>query len=580
MKKVKSRQQKLTWIAVLLISVLSQLVQAQSLTTSVDRTQISMGESLSLKIVATDISTLQQLDFSSLAKDFDILGKSVNHSIQSLNGNSKQSINWQLQLQPKSTGKLSIPAFSLMGSSSDAIVIQVEVAKTTVAEQQNFKLQLITNKDTAVVNEQILITLRFSYASNVSNLQHSEVLLEDANLVRLEDRQYETTKNGRVFGVYEISYAVFAKQQGLLKIPAQQLSVRLGRSSVFNPARGKVISLQTEPLQVSINKLVDAKGSIGLLIADKLQLLEKWTENSDQISLGDSITREINLQLVGALAQTITPLSMDEIGGLKIYPEPAVKSEQKSERGLISSRSRSFAIVPTAIGVYQLPAFKISWWNTVSQQIEIAELKSRTITVVAPVNPDIRAKTSESVAAKQAAESPINNVIETVIQQNPLNTWLLWLCIVLMVVASLLAWLLHREKYRDSNTTVAFKKSPQDSERLIFEQLLNALNNDSNPSIQQHLHHWLHCCYENNMLATTSISALQQRCDIELQRNIRHLEQLLYAKTTSAKDLDKNAMEQQLKKLRRQLLTQTKLRCSDRKQALPGMYPQFKVEDN
>ncbi|MCJ8300988.1 MAG: hypothetical protein MJK13_18925, partial [Pseudomonadales bacterium] len=130
------------------------------------------------------------------------------------------------------------------------------------------------------------------------------------------------------------------------------------------------------------------------------------------------------------------------------------------------------------------------------------------------------------------------------------------------------------------NATVALKKPPQDSERLVFEQLLNALNNDSNPSIHQHLQSWLHCCYENNMLGTTSISALQQRCDIELQRNIRHLEQLLYAKTTSAKDLDKSAMGQQFNKLRRQLLTQTKLRCSDRQQALPGMYPQINVEDN
>jgi len=577
-KTIKNLQLNLALIAVLWLSVFSQLTHAQSLTSSVDRTAISLGEIVSLSIVATDIGTLQQPDFTQLAKSFDILGKSVSHSIESVNGDSKQSINWQLQLQAKSEGKHSIPAFSLMGSVSEPIVIEVSASSVSDQQQQDFQLQLITNKDSAVVNEQILITLRFSYASNVSNLQHSELLIKNATLVQLEDRQYETIKNGRAFGVYEVSYAIFAKQQGLLQIPSQQLSVRLGRSSVFNPARGKVISLQSEPLQVTINELVDSQGSTGLLVADKLQLLEKWTANSDQISLGDSITREINLQLVGALAQTITPLSMEEVVGVKIYPEPAIKSEQKSERGLISTRSRSFAIVPTAVGEYQLPAIKISWWNTVSQQIQIAQLKPRTIKVVAALNTINTAKVIEPVAQPIIA-APSSTGVELIIQQNPVNTWLLWINLVLVILLLLLVWLLYRGKYLQSNLKVAIKNPHKDTEPQAFEQLLSALTGDNNLKIHRQLLQWLHSCYENNMLATASIAALEQRCNADLQGNIQHLEQLLYGQSVAARSWDKSGMRQQFKTLRRQLQVDAKGKTRAKQQALPSLYPQFKAED-
>ena len=578
MKTIKCLALKLFFITVLWLSSFSQLLQAQSLTATVDRTAIGLAETFLLSIVATDMSTLQQPDFSLLAEDFDIVGKSVSQSIESINGDSKQSTNWQLQLQAKAAGKHSIPAFSLMGISSEAIVIDVSGTTVAAQQQQNFQLQLITNKDSAVVNEQILVTLKFSYASNVSNLQHSDVLIENANLVKLEDRQYETIKNGRAYGVYELRYAVFAKQQGLLQIPAQQLSVRLGRSSVFNPARGKVISLQSEPLQVTINELIDSKGSTGLLVADKLQLLEKWTANSDQISLGDSITREINLQLTGALAQTITPLSMQEIAGVKIYPEPAIKSEQKTDRGLISSRTRSFAIVPTAIGEYQLPAIKINWWNTVSQQIETAELKPRTITVVAALN---AANTDQVIEAapETVIATPSNTKVEIVMQQNPVNKWLLWLSSVLGVAVLLLVWLLYRGRSLQSSAGEAIKNVQIDTEPHAFEQLLNALTGDNNLYIHRQLLQWLHSCYKNKLLATASIAALEQHCDADLQRSIQHLEQSLYGKPVSAAPWDKSRLRQQFKSLRKQLQAQDKRKTRARQQALPSLYPQFKVED-
>ncbi|EPJ51148.1 MAG: hypothetical protein OFPI_18040 [Osedax symbiont Rs2] len=577
MKIINNLRLKLILITVLWTASFSQLLHAQSLTASVDRTAINLTESLLLNIVAKDISTLQQPDFTLLAKEFDILAKSVNHSIESVNGDSKQSINWQLQLQAKTQGKLSIPSFSLLGSISEAIVIDVSPTTVSDEQQQDFHLQLITNKDTAVVNEQILVTLRFSYASNVSNLQRSDLLIENVNLVKLEDRQYETIKDGRAFGVYEISYAVFAKQQGLLQIPAQQLSVRLGRSSVFTPARGKVISLQSEPLQVTINKLVDSKGSTGLLVADKLQLLEKWTADSDQISLGDSITREISLQLTGALAQTITPLSMQEISGVKIYPEPAIKSEQKSDRGLISSRSRSFAIVPTAIGEYQLPPIKIKWWNTVSQQIETAELKSRTVKVVAGLN---AAKTTQAIESvpQTAITAPRGAPVEIILQPNPVNTWLLWLSSVLTVVVMSLIWLLYRGKFARGSARVTAKNVQKDIEPYAFEQLLSALTADNNLYTHRQLLQWLHCCYENKLLATASIATLQQHCDADLQRSIEHLEQSLYGKSEQTVAWDRSRLRQQFKALRKQLQAQYQQKTPITEQALPSLYPQFEVE--
>ena len=364
---------------------------AASLISTVDRNVISIAESFALQIEAKDIGTASEPDFSLLEKDFEILSRNVSHNYQSINGVNSRSTFWRLQLMAKRTGELPIPSFSLDDVKSQALLVKVEEQKITGKDDTDFDLVLLANKPSVIAQEQIVVTLRFSYAKHVNNLQASELVLDNAQVIKLNDKQYETRRNGRHFGVYEVNYAVFAERAGEVIIPAQKIQVQLGRGSIFNNSRGKTIALQSDPLTIEVR--AGATSNQHYIVADSLSLQESWA-GSTTLSLGESITREINLNLSGAKAATIAALSMGDIDGIKIYPEVAIKNEKKTDEGLVTTRARSFALVPTKAGKVVIPAFEIRWWNTQENKFETARLPAKTIEVIAPAK-SVQAKPVE-----------------------------------------------------------------------------------------------------------------------------------------------------------------------------------------
>ncbi|MEH6444397.1 MAG: BatD family protein [Oceanospirillaceae bacterium] len=541
---ISKKIQLICSIALSFISLMyTPFVMAQSLTASIDRNEISIVDSFTLKLQANDISTLSQPDLSVLNNDFVILGKNVSQSMQNINGVSSQSIVWQLQLQAKHLGEVTIPSFSLEGFNSQQLQLKVSEAVTNPTDEADFKLQLLSNKSEVKVNEQVIVTLKLLFAKNVSNLQNSELKIENAKVLRLEDKSYETTIDGRNFGVYEISYAVFAHGAGNLQIPAQNVVVRIGRSSVFNNRQGKTVALQTKPIQLPVSD--NAQGN-NVLVADSLTLAEKWSAKSEEISLGDSITREVVLQVHGALAQTIPPLAMADIDGIKVYPEAADKTEQKTSSGVVTSRSRKFAIVPTKAGTYLLPAIEISWWNTRAKQYQVATIAKKKIVVLAPINVPVAPSTTKLEATNKPALTEIK--LEKVIVEKPLNLWLLWSNLVSLLVVILLSILLYKARKINKPASATGPKVLEKSadEAKLFTELMSELSADDETSfstrkLHQALQSWAKCM------------AITQWPSTDLQNNAEQLQRQLYAKKPLVMNWQKDAFKQQLKALRKEL---------------------------
>ncbi|MFT5706642.1 MAG: hypothetical protein ACI9ES_000929 [Oceanospirillaceae bacterium] len=564
---ISKKIQLICRIALSFISLMyTPFVMAQSLTASVDRNEISIVDSFTLTLQGDDISNLSQPDFSVLNHDFVVLGKNVSHNIQNINGTNSQSIIWQLQLQAKRLGELTIPSFSLEGISSQQLQLKVSKGVANPTDDADFKLQLLSNKSEAKVNEQVIVTLKLLFAKNVSNLQNSELKIDNAKVLRLEDKSYETTISGRNFGVYEISYAVFANGAGNLQIPAQNIELRLGRSSVFNNRQGKTITLQSKAIQLPISE--NAKGN-NILVADRLTLAEKWSSQSDKISLGDSVTREVVLQVHGALAQTIPPLAMAEIEGIKIYPEAADKIEQKTSSGLVTSRSRKFAIVPTKVGSYLLPAIEISWWNTSAQQYQVAKIAEKKIIVLAPINAP--AVISPNIVNKEVlSEAVVPEIkLEKVIVEKPINQWLLWSNLLLLLVILVLSILLYKARKITKPVRVNSPKVLENNadEAQFFADLMSTLSGDEqrllNPDqLHQALQNWAKCMGITKWPST------------DLQNNAEYLERRLYAKEPLVMNWQKDAFKQQLMALRKELQRKRKAALVAEKQHYSaGLYP-------
>ncbi len=476
---------------------ISTFTKAESLVASVDRNVISIADTFTLQLEAKDLGSLNQPDFSVLEKSFDILSKNVSHNIQNINGVSTQSVVWQLQLQAKQLGDVEIPDFTIEGVSSQKIIIKVKKAVIESADNLDFKLQLSANKEQLKVNEQVLLTLKFFYAKYVNNLQNTELDLANAKVIRLENKEYETQIQGKPYGVFEISYALFPTEEGVLEIPAQQVSVRMGRNSLFSARQGRAVTLRSKALQIPITAL---KNSNNVIVADDLVLSEKWPTNLQSVEVGNSLTREINLNIKGALAQTVPAIVMPEMAGLKIYPEAADKNEQKTANGVFIQRSRKFAIVPTQPGSVELPAIEYQWWNATEQKFQTARLPARTIKVTnaasdktsTSLTGETQAKQEEvQVAPKEALREKIK--LEKVYVENPVNYWLIASNIVSALVIAFLVLLLFWKRQKKADQALQTQPQEIDLEQQQFDLLLRACEQDSPAKIYQQLQRWSSC---------------------------------------------------------------------------------------
>ena len=88
----------------------SQTTLAAEFTASVDRTQITEQETLTLKLRLNEQVYRGQPELRALENDFKIQGQQRSQQFRSVNGTTESFTEWNIGLMPRHTGTLTIPA--------------------------------------------------------------------------------------------------------------------------------------------------------------------------------------------------------------------------------------------------------------------------------------------------------------------------------------------------------------------------------------------------------------------------------------------------------------------------------------
>ncbi|MGB2768750.1 MAG: BatD family protein, partial [Candidatus Zixiibacteriota bacterium] len=165
----------------LLLLVRSGLAQNISFDASVDRTEVSVGEQITLTVsVSGDVKAIPQPELPSL-DEFNVYSAGRSQNFTYVNGRLSASVTFNYVLVPRKAGKLTIgPArIKLDGKTYQTAPIQIAVAsegktpsspasskeeKSTTKPQLSGKdifMETVVDKRKAYVNEQIVLTLRF-----------------------------------------------------------------------------------------------------------------------------------------------------------------------------------------------------------------------------------------------------------------------------------------------------------------------------------------------------------------------------------------------------------------------------------
>lgn len=545
-------------------------VYAGNLTASVDRDTLGLEETFTL-VLRYDEQINASPDYELLQKDFDILNTQSGTQMSIINGSMEASTEWKIALAPKRIGTLLIPSFTIDGAISDAIPITVEGKSRTPKQGDNqVNVEIETSKDSAYVQEQIIVTLRLYTIVGLSGIDLQPLKVKDALVIQLDEKQYQTKINGRPGAVVETRYAIFPQQSGELIIPGvlYQVSLDSGQRDLWDRFYGNgqsnILRLRTDEQRLTISPAPAPTNNQSWLPANKVDLIEHWSAGIDSLKVGEPITRTITIKADGLTAGQIPPLQLPTVDGLTFYSDQAQTDDQKTTQGIVGSRIETIAIVPTKAGRFTLPETTVSWWDANNKRVQTATLAAVTLNVgsgaMSPNNmnpePDVFQDEEQNTGV------PLNTDLNSVTNHNTaVKTkapfWLYITNAITLLLTLIFAWRfwqLKRELTYKQDKEHRQKALDNESETIAWTQLKHAMADKNFPLLRKAIIAWSQIYWGDKTLA--SLHTIAQRAENpSLTDALQQLDTAIFSGTSST--VDSENLLQLLANLRRRKYKKT-----------------------
>ncbi len=330
-------------------------------------------------------------DFTPLEKSFEVLARNRQTTMSWINGNSEQSTTWVLSCMPRGSGPISVPAISFGRQSSTARELEVSDAAAPTRrsiDDADILLKVSASPQSPYVQQQVVYTIKLLHRIELSNPRFSQLSTSSDAVVKplTNGRQFSEEIDGRSYEGYEVKYVVFAQKSGKLRIAPLSLTteVVVGHRSVFDPFAQSLSTKRIESEAVELDvKPVPASFPPGAtwLPAKRLTLHEEWEPDVKSAEVGAPLTRTVFLWADGLLSGQLPTIKLTTPTGIKLYPDQAQSNDQDTANGYTSVAQQKFAIVANQAGEAQFDEVALPWWNIETDQLEIARLPARALTV-------------------------------------------------------------------------------------------------------------------------------------------------------------------------------------------------------
>ncbi|MGE0858475.1 MAG: BatD family protein [Gammaproteobacteria bacterium] len=332
-------------------------------------------------------------DFSPLAALFDIVKTSSQSSQFALNGRVERSTTYVLEVMPKRSGKVVIPALSFGGARSPArqLEIREEPLAGDAGGAPDFIVEALVSTATPYVQQQVIYTVRALFAVQVSSPRLTPVSASgDAVVKQLGDgRQVSETRDGRSYEGFEMKYAVFPQASGTLRLAPAVVTAEVvvgGRRSVFDPFAQSLSTrrIESKPVELEVRPVPAAfPAGATWLPARRLRLHEEWEPDQSSAEVGAPITRTVFLWVDGLLSGQLPKLALRAPADVKLYPDQAQTSDQDTATGYTAVLQQKFAVIAAQPGKPRFDTLEVPWWNTETDALEVARLPARELEVIA-----------------------------------------------------------------------------------------------------------------------------------------------------------------------------------------------------
>lgn len=372
-------KRRLSISALILLLITSFTAVADSLISSVDRDRLSVNETLNLSISYSG-SGGEAPDLSVLQNDFVVLGQQQSQRMQINNGSVSREQMWNIVLQPRRTGTLTIPAFEVNGEVSQAIVIEVGNQSST-GNSSNNKETVYGEADVDVlapyVQQQVILTWRLVSKLNIDGVNMAPPDFGDALSLDLGAKRYQRTgAHGQNEIVIEQRYALFPQKSGELVIPGHYFQAELmtGRGGFFGSTQS--VNIPTPPITLQVKAAPNSKAA--WLPATQLTIQDQLS--TSRVTAGEPFTRQLTLQAQGILAEQLPNLQTNATG-IKRYAEPVKRDNNFQHNQVLSQSINTETLIADHAGEFVLPAISVVWFDINANEWREAQTPAQTIYV-------------------------------------------------------------------------------------------------------------------------------------------------------------------------------------------------------
>ena len=509
---------------------------AAEITVHADRNPAVLQESLQLVFEATG-AVDDDPDFSPLEEDFEILSTSASTSMRIANTRITRTKEWRLTLLPQKTGDLVIPAISFGKDKSPQASLTVVQAGTGAPGRvsPDIFMEVEAAPAPAYVQAEVVYRIKLYRAVATSNETLSEPapVQGSAIIEPLDaDRSYDTLVEGRRYGVFERSYALYPQVSGKLLIPPVRFQGQLSGTSPFSldpfGSGARTVVRQSEEVELQVGPVPAAYPGGHWLPAVGVKITEQWSKNPLELLPNEPVTRTLALTAQGLTASQLPELPELLPDGFRQYPDQPELENGKTAEGITGVRQQKSAIIPARPGDYTLPEISLPWWNTETQTLEYAVLPERRVRVTAAAPeagidlpllpaPEVDAQVREQAGPEAPAAAT---------EAAPgISTWQWLTCILGLAWLATLAYIL-----KDRRRAQAERLPAQDENvRNARKALERACRDDDPEQAKTALLKWAKVRPQGP--PASSLGHLEKQAGDALAAEIRNLSRRLYARS-------------------------------------------------
>ncbi|MFT5719866.1 MAG: hypothetical protein ACI9W6_000154 [Motiliproteus sp.] len=337
---------------------------AVQLTPSTDRGQVDQPFELQIE-VSQYSSVIGAPELDPLQQDFNIHSNRSVYLTEKRDGRTLFISRWILSLSPKRAGTLIIPALSIKGEQSQPLRLQVQPKPRPKVEPLILKVHI--DSADAYQGSPVSLSVKLYYSLNLQSAELTQPRIDGVRTEQLGDQlSYTESLDQQRYQVVEQRYLLQAQTPGRYRIPALYFNGTDGS--------GNSISSQSRPLEFEILPLPGNLSKQIQLVTSEVRLEQQWLRPLDNLRAGDTLTRVITLVAHGIPALWLPDIKLPVVEGVSAYPQPAQLQQSDINGVLVSRKTFKFKLLLTQPGLLRLPGVAISWWDTVRNEREIAEL--------------------------------------------------------------------------------------------------------------------------------------------------------------------------------------------------------------